>query len=360
MRRLGMLAALLIVAGCGPTEVQGPDVVAVSQSSWTRHVVGRGFRSPLVLLVDRSAQMGAPLEPSNPACTAGCGANSPCPADCPTRLDETRRGLSAFLQRWGLEERMGLTAFPADEACTPPSTELVRPLSLEREADRHSLARSVVAINRQLDALTPAGGVPIAEALRFVGTLPSMHEPNVDHFVLLVTGGGPACAQSTCVDGCVDVDATVTAIQELERSGIHTLLVGVGAGGERAAVLSAIGNGSPYPRRCVTDAACGPGDRCLADYRCGRPYLLLDELLPLLEDAIGTEDPCTFPLQTLPARPEYLFIWLDGQLAAPGPDTWSLSMQTGLVRIEGAACAAMMDSTVLDPYEIAVKVIEVL
>jgi hypothetical protein len=185
------------------------------------------------------------------------------------------------------------------------------------------------------------------------------------HFVVLVTGGGPACTGQPCSTGCVDLDATLAAVRALVAQRIQVLVVAVGAEvatGENAQVLEALARaGSEVFSRCDATFPCANGTACTAG-RCARSFLLPSEVETLLGPFPANVDSsvCDFALRTRPERPEYVSVLLNGALAAPGPDTWSWLPDLGAVRLEGEACRTARKSTFRAPFEITVRVLEVL
>ena len=119
------------------------------------------------------------------------------------------------------------------------------------------LKAAAMTVNTQIQSLVPGGGTPTADSLRFLATYP----PLVDNpegraqFVLLLTDGLPNCngtnpnsctsgapagaqcrctlaactAASYCVQGCLDKDNSATAIVELQKKKIKTIVIGFGA-----------------------------------------------------------------------------------------------------------------------------------
>lgn len=159
-----------------------------------------------------------------------------------------------------------LAVYPFNASCgAPPALEL--PFS--RGSDMAFLAERL-----------PRGGTPTAATLRFVESLPELHDASFDRLVVLVTDGVPNCndahpgnacaAQPTCTCtlaacggancslGCADDDATTAAALALGAAGVQILTVTVGPdwenSDEAAALSAALG-------QVAVRGGCGPNCR---------------------------------------------------------------------------------------------------
>lgn len=408
MRRIATLTVLGLAASCMTYDFEPVVPLAVAQTTQPYTIVARRLRPNMMLLVDKSGSMEAPINPANPNCPAGCGPGSPCPASCPTRISDLRNAMSAFLTQSATDARMGLTFYPVDVGCTAPSNvEVPLPApTVDDNGTDGALAANAQAINMRIQSVTPVGGTPTAAALAYVGTLPGLLDTgdSRDDFILLLTDGLPNCnmgnpnqvctcdpgicgscgggvcqaqqdrckctltsCQTLCQVGCLDTDAVVAVTQANKMKGIKTIVVGFGAEtavGDAPNVLQAIAQAGDFPRACKngTNAECGAGNTCDTSTKlCAKAFYQAtdaNELSQVLRDIIDniSGDACEFPLQAQPSRPEYLAVIVDGKNVPAAPDTWTYA--AGKVTFTGQICDDIRASTTANPVQVEIRILE--
>jgi hypothetical protein len=257
-----------------------------------------------MLLIDRSGSLGFPANDQVAPCTPGCNTTGhpACVPDCPTRLQELRKGFAGFFASGVAKARLGLAIFPTaapggDNECseTAPGDILV-PLSTTPADLEGELVAAAASVDARIQAMTFAGGTPTGRSLGFLRGYPPLLDPDPafarDDYVLLVTDGLPNCNQSNphtcanlidckctlfpstscepssyCTTGCLDADASTSETTKLRSRGIKTIVVGFGAetaGGRGPATLNAMAEAGGFLRRCPggSDAECGINNTC--------------------------------------------------------------------------------------------------
>jgi hypothetical protein len=408
IRAAVVTAAAVLAAGCMTYDFEPVVPLAVAQTTQTYKVVAKKLKPNMMLLVDKSGSMEAPINPSNPNCPANCGPGAPCPASCPTRISDLRNAMATFLSQSGADARMGLTFFPTNNACGSSSATDVAlpPPTPDDNGTDATLTANASAINGRIQSVTPLGGTPTAASATFVGTVPGLLDgaDNRDDFILLLTDGLPNCNEqnpnqvctcdaalcggcgggvcaaqqsrckctlSSCTQlcgiGCLDQDATVTATINNKVKGIKTIVVGFGADtstGDAPAVLNAVAEAGDFPRTCPngTNAECGTNNTCNTTSKlCDKKfYQATDaaELSRVLADIINniTGDPCQFLLKAQPSRPELLAVIINGQNSQEGDDTWRL--EAGSIVFKGALCNDIKTSTTANPVNVEIRIVE--
>ena len=211
----------------------------------------------VLLLVDVSGSMNAPLIQNGPTCGTCSGAT--CPATCPTRVSALRGALASFLQASSSRARLGLTTFPSSQTftptgCAPPTSEAVAMLTTSTPDSPGALQTQTAAVQTAVtgigSTIAATGGTPTAGALRFAATLAPLRAPGRVRGVVLVTDGLPNCNPSNqvscmnmplppavlctlgancvgqyCAAGYVDQVATVQAVAALRALGVRTAVV---------------------------------------------------------------------------------------------------------------------------------------
>lgn len=397
----------LFAAGCMTYDFEPVVPLAVAQTTQTKKVVAKFLKPNVMLLVDKSGSMEAPINPGNANCTPGCGAGSPCPANCPTRISDLRNAMGTFLTQSATDARMGLTFFPADTACTAPSSIEVAlpPPTADDNGTDSVLTMNASTINGRIQNIVPVGGTPTAASLAFAGSTPGLRDngDSRDDYILLLTDGLPncneanpnqmctcdpgicntcggvcqaqidrckctlsSCQMGNCARGCLDQDAVVSATRTNKLNGIKTIVVGFGADtatGDAANVLNAIASEGDFPRKCKNgmDSECGSNNRCLPSLLCEKKYYqatnaneLSTALREIINNIVG--DACEFQLSSTPSQPELMAVIVNGKNVATGPDTWSYS--AGVVTFQGQMCADFRASTTANPYDVEIRIVE--
>ena len=341
---------LMVVVGCNPVlspvvEQQAQAVTAVTKPP------------RVVWVLDSSGSLMTPVDPTAPACPAGCGTSSPCPAQCETRLSLLRAGLQSLATTLP-PARNGAVIYPSDATCGPPTT-WVAPVPPTASTE------SLQLISTRYQATTPLGGTPTAAALDFVArTLPD--EPDTETFVVLVTDGLPncnaanpnnqcagpnpacrcaisACTGSLCALGCLDDLGTIDSSRALARTHASLLVVGLGPEviGSGSQVLSSLE--ISLPRVCATNADCRVGTRCAPTGVCEERFYAVESLADFsrpskrIFDAVDRSTRCTFWLEHEVVPTELTVLVADAPLAAT---SWALEGGRR-VRLSPAACEGL-------------------
>ncbi|HEX8435618.1 adventurous gliding motility lipoprotein CglB [Archangium sp.] len=360
----------------------------------------------VLLLVDTSGSMTAPINPSSASCKQAdggvCGYDSPCDTSrCPTRWSEVQGAMGTFLPQNATLARLGLGTYPdiskpvSGVACGASSSLRVALPGAGAEDDATLVAKTS-EVNAALQSIPnggtgmPEGGTPTGPSLRYVGSLPELRTAERADFVLLLTDGAPNCnpnnpnpypsAQCYCTLGdsvvctispydklgCMDQDTSVSAIQEMRSQGIRTFVVGFGPeamsySSPTPRALHAMATAGGIVRQCQSDTDCGAGDSC-DGFRgsCQRQFYLASngaELVSTLQRIREklTKDSCLVRLETSGDSPweESLQVSLDGTVVAPGPDSWSLTGEG--VRFTGTACEKIAAARPTAPVLIEVR-----
>lgn len=405
--------ALATVAGAGCQTYDFEPVVplAVAQTTQARTIVARQQKPNMMILLDKSGSMAAPIDPGNPNCATGCPGPS-CPANCPTRISELRSAMGTFLTGSGNVARMGLTAYPTDPTCGA-STAVRIDISSSNDVDSE-LQQHAAQINQNIQAIIVGsnpgspnevgGGTPTGSSLNFLGTLASLQDPDRQDFVLVLTDGLPNCnpnnpsnctnptaCQCTtsscgtdlsapfCTLGCLDhnvgagTGGAVAAVQDLRSKDIRTIVVGFGAEtgtGNGPAVLNAMATEGGFARGCPngTNAECGSNNTCdQATRLCQKKFYQASngaELAAALADIsnlIKNTNICEFVLESTPADPRFISVIFNGNAINPGPTTWEYTAVGGdKVTMQGQYCTDLQNSTPQKPVKVEIRVVETL
>lgn len=347
--------ALLLLAGCGKIYVDPISLEAKSEPP------------AVMLLFDKSGSMAAPLQ-GGAACGT-CMFPACNESVCPTRMGVARGWATQMLGALGGDARWGLTIFPADNVCSPASTQQVLTPVPETPGAGD--------IAMQLQMQTVGGGTPTAASVAFAGrTFPS---GTPERIIVLFTDGDPNCSSSnpnTCVmplqcrctlaggncgtvvndsdannfcrRGCLDEDGTVDAIRSLAMFGVSTTVVAFGPD-VGATTVDAMAQAGLSGSRCAEDTDCH-GYTCTSGSCTGGALLARDAAsLPAVTEALRKR------LQ-VSARCRWTVL---AELAT-GPTSIELGERTlpvteyvletpTRVRFIGAACKALLDDATLQP-----------
>lgn len=358
MRRALIAVAVVGLFGCGPTTPeQPPNVSAFAQSTMKWRIIARSNAPAVTIVFDNSATMRAAYDPSDAACPAGCGATSPCPSACRTNFEAARDALQSWLSLRGAEYRWGLATTP-ELGCGGPRIGLA-PISIIEADDPRAAARASEAISVALDQLAPSTQAPLAEALRTTAAVPTMNELNSTQVMLLVTAGRDSCTPGApgCAAACDTPSELQTAIEQARARNIQTVVLAVGAAarlGPQAEELDALARAGGWPRICPNGTECG-ADTCGADHLCSRAFSGLDDLDRLFTPIVQLlNSPCELSLQEPAQRLEWMTVRANGQLLAPGTDTWTFDTHSTL-HLEGTTCEQAMQSNPRHPFELEVR-----
>lgn len=403
------LIALVFVTACQRYDFEPVTPIAISQTTESRTIVARRLKPNLMLLVDKSGSMNDVIQ-RLPECGT-CRGDS-CPANCPTRISELKSAMGQFLSTSSTVARMGLTVFPTDQTCGPSNEVLVPlPAPTTTDADNAPLTAAATAINTQLQALRQAstnpklkveGGTPTGGSLSFflgsaANTQGLFEEDNRQDFILLLTDGLPNCNPTNtvncnnmpapaanlctnancqgnfCYNGYLDKEGVVQSITRLRSRNVSTIVVGFGADfaqPEALDVLNTMASAGGFGRTCKngTDAECGSTaqspNRCINNL-CQKQFYAaanavdLSRALSEIQNIIGMEDPCNFPLADRPTDDRFLAVIVDGQTTPKGVATWSMT-STGAVQFVGSICDRIKASTPVAPVSVEFRIVSTL
>ncbi|QSQ20461.1 adventurous gliding motility lipoprotein CglB [Pyxidicoccus parkwayensis] len=396
-----------LAGACQVYDFERVEPLAISQTTVEEDVNVRNSKPNVMLLVDTSGSMTEPVDPSDPDCKLPdgdiCFDDFPCnPAVCPTRWTELQAAAPKFLADTGSLVRFGLVTYPDTRSETgleafcrsasAASTSMQKDLpSADDDATLLAHANSINDILQKIPnagAGRPRGGTPTSLSLRFVKDLPGLQDTQREQFVVLLTDGLPNCnaenvyedddPQCRCTQpsgcaqvgksGCLDMDASVTAVRELAAKHITTIVIGFGsetATGNGPAVLDAMARAGGFARTCEAgETSCGPGDPCdPVTHLCQRTFYQAGnqaELAQALEDisnAVRREDPCLIKLDPsqLPSDPKLVAVYVEGERIVSGDGTWVLTDKG--VLFNGAMCERILATTPESRLNIKVRAI---
>ncbi|MFP2931978.1 adventurous gliding motility lipoprotein CglB [Pyxidicoccus sp. 3LG] len=403
-----------IAAGCQSYDFEPVDPLAIAQTTVEETITARGRKPNIMMLVDTSGSMTDPVNKDNPSClvedgdeTVVCGTAIPCDTRvCPTRWTELQAAVPQFLSSSGPYVRFGLTTYPETGgsssgavACNPSTGNSVRKALAQAEDDASLLAHAN-EINGIIQAIpnagsgNPSGGTPTSRSLRFVGGLDGLQSADRTDFVILLTDGLPncnpenandgtsaackctqtgsaACTGSFVRNGCLDMDASVVAVQELAAKDITTIVIGFGAetaGGNGPAVLDAMARAGGFARTCEAgQTSCGPNDPCDPNTRlCARSFYQagnqaeLAQALEAISKKVVNPEPCLIRLDPsqVPTDSKLIVVYIDGERTAASPTTWDANVEgNGGVLFTGATCERIKASTPDSPINIEIRAI---
>lgn len=411
---LGTLGGVL--AGCQTYDFEPVEPLAISQTTETRIIAAREAKPNLMLLVDTSGSMTDPTNPDlqdssgNYVCRRSgktgtiCGDTFACDTTvCPTRWSELQSAMKDFLTSSATIARIGLSTFPdtsKGDSCGASSS-LSVPLPPADTDDETTLSANADLVKTKLLAIknssstgepVPSGGTPTSASLQYMGTLPELQTTDRSDFILLLTDGLPNCNSAfpkpspdpacfcTLSDcsyakqiGCLDSDASVSAVTALRTKEIKTIVIGFGtdfAGSSASAVkgtatLNGMAEAGGFARGCTTNADCGSGDTCeTAKGLCTRRFYQagnkaeLVAALTLISQIVKVDDPCLlrFDASQRPSSEELVVVYVNGQRLSPGADTWSLTDDG--ITFTGSTCDSIKASTSGHPANIEVRAVQ--
>ncbi|MFP2964008.1 adventurous gliding motility lipoprotein CglB [Myxococcus sp. 1LA] len=411
--KLPLLSALSVgaaVLACQTYDFEPVEPLAIAQTTVEEVINARASKPNIMLLVDTSASMTDPVNPSDPACIVDyqgspvvCGREAPCNVDvCPTRWTELQAAVPQFLESSGQFVRFALTTYPETRGGTAvadscrEATQGALLKGLPEQEDDASLLAHASEINDLLQGIPnsgegrPLGGTPTSGSLNFVSGLPGLQDPDRENFVILLTDGLPNCNADNVntganpelckctIDnngcfgaynqrGCLDSDASVAAVQALKQKQISTIVIGFGAetaSGEGPAVLEAMARAGGFQRTCDAARPCGEGDTCNPTTGlCNRSFFQagnqaeLASALEAISRAVTLPEPCLIPLKgpQRPSDPKLLVVYVEGERTPSSDSTWTFEDRG--VLFTGETCQRILNSTPEAPVRIEVRAI---
>ena len=408
--RVAVIAlAAVASAGCQTYDFEPVVPLAVAQTTQAKTIVAKQQKPNMMILLDKSGSMAAPIDSTNPNCPAASCPGASCPANCPTRISELRSAMNTFLSANGNVARMGLTAYPTDPTCGASSSVRID-VSSSNDVDTE-LQATATQINQAIQAIgitdsqppgstnEVGGGTPTGPSLNFLGTYTALQDPNRSDFILLLTDGLPNCNPSNsnnclnagackcttsscgtdtsapfCTLGCLDQGGAVTAVNDLRTKDIRTIVVGFGAdtgAGDGPLVLNAMAEAGGFARGCPmgTNAECGSNNTCdQATKLCNKKFYQASngaELAAALADIsnlIKNTNICEFRLEAAPTDERFISVIIDGtNLTRDDTSTWTYTAVGGeKVIILGKYCDDLRNSTTQNPVKVEIRVVETL
>ncbi|MBX7099583.1 MAG: adventurous gliding motility lipoprotein CglB [Myxococcaceae bacterium] len=385
MQRLSFLAGAAAcaaaVCSCQTYDFEPVTPFTIAQKTQITKVQAHQLKPDLMLLIDKSGSM---VEPTD------CGK-----ASCPRKIDDLVATMNILLTDYATVARTGMAKFPANDFCAATSGVDV-PLSQSNDVDQE-LIDSANAIKKAIGNLTPKGGTPTGNSLRFLNTYEPLVKGDVNRskYVLLLTDGQPNCNDAlapqaktcTCtaapnasgcqstdpmgnvLNQCLDHDGAVAAVAALKKNNVKTAVVGFGKDTSTPtsrAVLNDMAIAGDFPRSCKTDADCfGSAGGCdTAAGQCVTRFFQASdavELAKALKKIFADIDPntiCTYRLDEKPTDPAYLSVIFDGQPLQPGPSTWTYD-PAGKIVFTGDPCAKLTASTVQNPVHLEFRIVSI-
>lgn len=385
---LGMLGCAAVAAlGCQTYDFEPVEPLAIAQTTQPRTVAARSLRPNLLLVVDTSGSMLQPANPAAPECQVGgvtCGVSQGqpvCPSNCATRLSDMKVAMNTFLGQFGSSARVGMTYFPRDNNCLPATAADIDIglLPPSEQDDPTAYQAQATAVSNAIQSLTAQGGTPTGTTIQAVSAYDRLGDPARKNFILLLTDGLPNCnrantnyqtaacactsppvggvdqcnpGQSLEAEGCLDRNATVSAIASLRTIDIQTIVVGFGTelvGGDGPNTLSAMAVAGGF----ATDYFKATNGNELAQQ--------LFKIGGILDDKA-----CETVLEETPSDPGFLTVLVDGVATPSGDQTWvyNLKDQNGIsvptVVFQGALCDRLKASTVENPIQLAFRIVQTL
>lgn len=256
----------------------------------------------LLLVVDKSGSMAEPL---------GTGDQ---------KWATMRNALNTVVTTYQDGIRFGLMLYPIDNVCGAGAV-------LSGIAPTNAAAISTV-----LNLTSPEGGTPthttMTAALQYYNGLPVNPQ---GRYVLLATDGQPNCANLDDPN-IPTITESIAAIQAARGAGINTFVLGFGDGV----------NSDPATLQAMADAG-GTG----MFYAANSPAEL-QAALDAIAGSISVPD-CTFALDTVPADPDRLGVYLDDAQVPRSPshaDGWDYDPATNSITLYGSTCDDLQSGAV--------------
>ena len=398
--RFFLSVGFVALAACQTYDFQPVPSFTATQHDAALDMKATTLPPNIMVLIDKSDSMNELVSPgknvdgsANPACTKeACTDTGYCPNTCSTRINELRDAMKVFLPE-SLEiskedprplGKFGLTLFPSDDYCAPPSNVEIGLVASDEDADlKAQIGKVQKYIDEKLynsnDNGKPInGGTPTGDSLRYLlQNVPALKDKDRKSFILLLTDGLPNCnpsvrqsdcgaenvcrctlygkeglctAQNNCEDslGCLDNFGTVNVIRELHNEGIGTIVIGFG-----------VEQGAPsIDAKAVLDAMALAGGVNPTHFPAKDKASLLAVLRNLRE--VFEELPCTFKLSGQVSDPSLISVHVDEQRINPGDNTYSYNKELNAVVFAeaGELCARLKKSSNKNPVALRITVLQ--
>jgi hypothetical protein len=237
-----------------------------------------------------------------------------------TRWTDLTGSLDTVLARRS-EVAWGLSLFPASDA----QACLTAPVSVTPAMG------TAAAISAAIHGATPTGsGTPTRQAMAQAGNQLLGSGRPTRKYLLLATDGEPNCMPGSHDESAADTAGTVAAIRALAEKGATTFVLGVAAGEDPAAALTAMAQAGGHARQGTT-----------AYYTASDA----SELESALDEVARQIALCTFDLSPPPPAGATVSLSIGGQTFARNPthvgDGWDVTAAGRAIELYGAACNAI-------------------
>lgn len=322
MRLAPRLFAIVLISACGPSVGfdgegdgdsggdQGPggpfEPYPENCGAQTEAIPARNVGDPpdLLVVMDRSVTMDAPIDPFNP--------------NGPDRLSAMGDALAAVAADYDENIHFGLSVFPTAAQCdVAPGTAV--PIA----------PRNAGALIDYFSGLEAGGGTPAHLALENAAAVYAGRAANpAGRYVLFATDGVPGCG------GNQDPAAlTIAAIRDLAAAGVQTFVLAFG--------------GVELPTEFLDEAALAGG----VPRASGSPYYQVggaDDLDAALSEIAGGAfvPSCSYALDSTPPDPELVTVTIDGVTVPRDPAReggWDYAPDDSTITFFGAACDLIED-----------------
>jgi hypothetical protein len=298
----------------GDDDVSFPDAPSCGEQSVPIMVENLGDPPDLLIVLDRSGSMTAPILSF--------------PPDFTPKWTIMMNALNALATELQDNIRFGLVEFPADDNCGVGPAGVRVPVDLNQAPEI-----ATYFATRAPNGNTPAD-LGLSQALSYYGTIPV--NP-AGRFVLFATDGEPNCGGGDPeVSGAAQ---TVAAVEALASAGIPTYVLGFGGGFVDDSVLnnSALAGGVPRPG--------GP-----PHYYAANSAAELQMALDTIAGGIVIPS-CSYALASPPPDPDLVTVSLDG---VPVPrstahtDGWDYYPDANTITFFGSYCEMIESGAITD------------
>jgi hypothetical protein len=182
--------------------------------------------------------------------------------------------LDTVVSQFQSDLELGLMLFPMPDQCSPGE------VAVSPRLDAHSMIMS------ELASPPPTGGnwTPMAQTLEAAAMEPSLNDPSVPRYAILVTDGWQWCSP---YDSSTRFDP-VDAVGQLNAAGVTTFVVGFGASVD-ALTLNRVAVTAGTDRTGCNPDNSDPADPDHCYYQADDPAELTAALMDIVDSVAGTE-----------------------------------------------------------------------